>query len=167
MRRVNRLAGNAMMNIPRSTPTRAIEIMTDVMPLYLFVQKEATATYLRLHDAIENTICSPFRAQHTKSVERITHRLNLDPSNDSKCYSRKFEKLFTVVKESMQLPIDSKYKQPSEYSFYTDGSKMNGQVGSGLVVVHKGIPIHTNHARLPDYATVFQAELFAIALAAR
>ena len=50
---------------------------------------------------------------------------------------------------------------------YTDGSKIGGKVGSGFVVFKRKKVIFFQNARLPDKATVFQAELYAIFLAGR
>ena len=41
LRRVNRMAINTFASFPKSTPTAALEIMLDVMPLHLFCRKEA------------------------------------------------------------------------------------------------------------------------------
>ena len=53
----------------------------------------------------------------------------------------------------------------SEITIYTDGSKIGGKVGSGFVVFKRKKVIFFQNARLPDKATVFQAELYAIFLA--
>ena len=60
----------------------------------------------------------------------------------------------------------SKYLN-SEVTIYTDGSKIGGKVGSGFVVYRRKKIIFYQNARLPDSATVFQAELYAIFLAGR
>ena len=55
----------------------------------------------------------------------------------------------------------------SELSIYTDGSKIGGQVGSGVVVFKRKPVIFPQNARLPDSATVFQAEVYALLLAGK
>ena len=55
----------------------------------------------------------------------------------------------------------SKYLD-SEITIYTDGSKIGGKVGSGFVVYRRKKVIFFQNARIPDKATVFQAELYAI-----
>ena len=60
----------------------------------------------------------------------------------------------------------SKYLN-SEVTIYTDGSKIGGKVGSGFVVFRRKKVIFYQNARLPDNATVCQAELYAIFLAGR
>ena len=43
-----------------------------------------------------------------------------------------------------------------------DGSKIDVQVGSGAVIYHKNNVLTTIRAKLPNNATVFQAELLGI-----
>ena len=55
-----------------------------------------------------------------------------------------------------------KHVTRSEYTIYTDGSKIDNQVGAGAVIYHKNNLITTIKTKLPDTATVFQAELLGI-----
>ena len=48
LRRVNRLAMNTVVKVPRSTPTRTMEIILDIMPLHLHILKEGLRTAMRL-----------------------------------------------------------------------------------------------------------------------
>ena len=52
LRRINRMAMNTFANFPKSTPTAALEIMLDIMPVHLFCQQEALATRCRLADVV-------------------------------------------------------------------------------------------------------------------
>ena len=52
--------------------------------------------------------------------------------------------------------------QHSEYTTYTDGSKIDGKAGSGLVIFKHHEIIYKQSYNLPDNASVFQAELEAI-----
>lgn len=45
---------------------------------------------------------------------------------------------------------------------YTDGSKMETGVGAAFVVYHHGTEVHSGLYKLPDYCSVFQAELLAV-----
>ena len=49
LRKVNRAAICTVVKVPRSTPTGAMEIILDILPLHLHVRKEGYRTYLRLH----------------------------------------------------------------------------------------------------------------------
>ena len=55
---------------------------------------------------------------------------------------------------------------PLNCNFYTDGSKLRGQVGSGVCIIREGNNIASHKVRLPDHASVYQAEMMAIQQAA-
>ena len=57
--------------------------------------------------------------------------------------------------------FDGKHKHVtySEYTIYTDGSKIDKKVGSWAVIYHQYKIIATILNKLPDTATVFHAEL--------
>ena len=57
----------------------------------------------------------------------------------------------------------SKHRQLSQYNVYTDGSVLDDRTGSGLAIYRAGKEIASEHFRLPDGSTVFQAEITAIA----
>ena len=60
----------------------------------------------------------------------------------------------------------AKHRQPTQYNVFTDGSKIDQQTGTGLVIYKGTKEINQNYFRLPDGTTVFQAEVTAIAKAA-
>ena len=53
LRRINRMAINTFANFPKSTPTAALEVMLDVMPLHLFCVQEALAARTRLNSVLK------------------------------------------------------------------------------------------------------------------
>ena len=75
---------------------------------------------------------------------------------DDRCNQVIWEKHIKIDKASL-LGRKSKYLD-SEITIYTDGSKIGGKVGSGFVVFKRKKVIFFQNARLPDKATVFQAE---------
>ena len=71
---------------------------------------------------------------------------------------------FSVITESFS--GQSKFLTPSQVNVYTDGSKFKGKVGSGVLVTAGRQTLAEMSFRLPDKASVFQAEIFAINQAA-
>ena len=82
----------------------------------------------------------------------ITFHLETD-----KCKDIVWDKQYKVNTDS----FDGKRKlvTRSEYTIYTDGSKIDKKVGAGAVIYHKNNIIASILTKLPDSATVFQAEL--------
>ena len=48
LRRINRQAMNTIVKVPRSTPTQAMELILDIIPLHIHIKKEGLAAYIRL-----------------------------------------------------------------------------------------------------------------------
>ena len=71
---------------------------------------------------------------------------------------------FNVNLSSLQ--GQGKYQKPSQLNIYTDGSKLDGRTGWGFQIYKAKSPTINDYGRLPDWATVFQAEITAIKMAA-
>ena len=56
----------------------------------------------------------------------------------------------------------SKLPVHSEINVYTDGSKYHGKIGAGFTIYEVHTPTVAEKFRLPDYTSVFQAEMLAI-----
>ena len=170
-RRLNRLAINTIVKVPRSTPTRALEIILDIPPLHLHVMKEGLSTYLRLKPALR-LLWSGVYPNLTYSVSHLRYWDWVAEDNgvyeygievDDCCVMRPEQKFVLdtcnfVDMENSQSKLD--------YNVYTDGSKKDDQVGAGVYILHKDDPIATHKVRLPDESTVYQAEMMAIKQAA-
>lgn len=164
LRRVNRMAINTIVNVPRSTPTRALEILLNIKPLHLQIQYEGLKAYFRLKDQlplsweglgkIKRFAKSHLRfwADHLENIDIPEEIDNLVPITEITT--------FNVNLESMQ--GQSKYRTMSQYNIYTDGSKLDGKVGAGFAIYRGREEIANGNSRLHDDCTVFQAELKAI-----
>ena len=170
LRRLNRLAMNTMVQVPRSTPTLAMEIILDVMPLHLHVLKEGLSTFLRLKNELDIRWDGVF----TNRTFAVSHRRYWSYMADDTgitsfqaeiddCCVFKPELRFTLNTESF---VDMSGCQGAvDCNVYTDGSKMNDKVGAGVLILRGNTTISAK-LRLPEYATVYQAEIMAIKLAA-
>ena len=168
-RRINRMAMNTFANFPKSTPTTALEIMLDVMPLHLFCVKEALAARVRLHEVLEfgwhggshtkNHACS-----HMKFLEDKLAEFQIRPGESDVCSQLKWNTGFKINWDSFN--GEAKHRQPSQYKVFTDGSKLEGRTGAGLVVYKNKKEIATKAVNMTEGTTVFQAEVLAISEAA-
>ena len=169
LRRVNRMAINTFANFPKSTPTRALEVILDVMPLHLFCRQEALAARIRLDDVIkfgwnganEN---KTHNRSHLRHWEDRMNDYQMTISHGDRCNITSWNNVFKINRDSFD--GRAKHRTHTQYNIYTDGSRYNDQAGSGFVIYKGSREISSKGYRLPDYATVFQAEIAAIAAAA-
>ena len=168
-RRINRMAINTFANFPRSTPTAALEIMLDVLPLHLFCVQEGVAARLRLEETLEfgwhgSSHTKTHAISHMKFLADRLEEFGIRPGLTDRCNSVRWNNAFKIDRDSFS--GEAKHRQLTQYNVYTDGSKIDGQTGSGLVVHRGRKEVHCEWLRLPDEATVFQAEIVGIARAA-
>ena len=167
-RRVNRMAMNTFASFPKSTPTAALEIMLDVMPLHIHCAGEALAARVRLDDVI----CFGWDGlSHTKNHRRSHLRHWADEQSRHGVPAGELDTC-RVVQGNVDYKINynsfdgkAKHRKLSQINVYTDGSRLDNQAGAGYSIRAGKQEIGSKAIRLPDYATVFQAEIAAIAQA--
>ena len=169
LRRINRMAINTFANFPKSTPTTALEIMLDITPLHLFCQQEGMAARARLHHITplewggtnrNKTHCT----SHLKHWKEKFGRHNLSFTNSDHCQMEAERKFHTNLDS---FNGKSKHRTHTQFNIFTDGSKINGHTGAGFSIEHKGQELIHGKRKLPDHASVFQAEITAIQEACR
>jgi hypothetical protein len=79
LRRLNRMAINSISHIPKSSPTRAVELLTGLKPVHLIIKENALKAYVRNAKSIE---CSEWDGLHKQKKDWIGHR---------KCWERELE----------------------------------------------------------------------------
>ena len=170
-RRLNRLAMNTMVKVPRSTPTRALEIILDIHPLHLHVMKEGLSTYIRLKPAIR-LLWSGVYTNLTHSVSHLRYWDWVAEDQGVYSYGEEVDDC-CVMRPTNHFTLDTSSfvdmensQQKLDCNVYTDGSKMNDLVGAGVYILRKEEVLATHKVRLPDECTVYQAELMAIKQAA-
>ena len=170
-RRLNRLAMNTIVKVPRSTPTRAMEIILDIYPLHLHLMKEGLNTFVRMSLEI------PLRwsGVYTNLTHSVSHRRYWDwIAQDTGVfgYGEEMDDC-CVMRPTLHFTLDTSSfvdmensQQQLDCNVYTDGSKLNEQVGAGVFIVRNGSVINRHCVRIPDCSTVYQAEMMAIKEAA-
>ena len=171
LRTLNRAAMNTMVKVPRSTPTRGMEIILDILPLHIHIQQEGLAAYTRLFQT------SPLQWEGiftnlTNSVSHLRYwdymsqdaRLQDFHNETDSCNIRRPSLRFVLDTDSF---VDmSSCQDHLECNVYTDGSKIHDKVGAGVLIIRQNVTIIEDSFRLPDSSTVYQAELTAIREAA-
>jgi ribonuclease HI len=160
---------NSLCHIPRSTPTRAIEIITGIKPLELEIEERALKTHMRIKNLVnlidwdgENKLRKN-RTGHIKHWSRIGETLG-DTEGLETNVGKILNNKFNVNLRS--LSGEKKYLTPFQYNIYTDGSKTKDGVGFGYQIYKYKTKLGSGYGKLQDWSTVFQAEVKAIEEAA-
>ena len=171
LRRLNRMALATMTMFPRSTPTRSVEIMVDLFPLHLWLQKEALCAYIRLAKLLpltwtgrqdkwkrRNVAHRRFWRDKVEEYEIADLLLEVD-----QCVVQAPELQFVIRSDSFHAnTLYYSTLMSHDWEIFTDGSKKDGQVGSAFMIYYQKELFLSHKFRLPDTASVFQAELYAI-----
>ncbi|XP_040582163.1 uncharacterized protein [Lepeophtheirus salmonis] len=144
----------AMTQTLRSTPTAGMESVLGIIPLDLFLQSQATKSRWRTRHFLVDTWDGignlPTRRGHHFSSDKIITELQLNQSSD-------------YIKGSRTWIKNQEVNGP-DIIIYTDGSKdEEGNTGAGCAITQGDTSLHQSNVSLNKEATVFQAEVFAIA----
>ena len=147
-------------------PTKGLQILYGIIPIGIFIKQTGLATYYRYPqlfnlDWAGHTKGKRYCLAHIKYWELtstqwgLVDRGEVDGTNMIKGPGK-----YRVVFDS--LSGLRKFLTKSQLNLYTDGSKLDESVGSGAALYFHSRLVNTAKCRLPDFATVFMAELRAI-----
>ena len=174
LRRLDRMAMNTYAKVHSSTPSRTLELLSDTFPLHLYLRKEATCAYVRLQNSLvlnwHGESRSGLQRSHLRSLQHLVrdlgvHELMLqqddcDVNNPADV---------VICQDSFTDPL--KYRDYLEHDdfpihVFTDGSKLDGQVGCAFRIRTRDEIVQDVCFRIPNRCSVYQAELKAIQQAA-
>lgn len=149
---VQRLVCLAVTGVMKSTPTAALEAILCLPPLDIFVQGMALGSALRLRDG-KLWNARSVRGGHAAILDEASGRVPLlGALADRIPVKYNFTKHYRI-------DLDSSQKRKPDISIFTDGSKNSQGSGSGIYSEELGL---RESIALGKFATVFQAELFAV-----
>lgn len=160
LQKVQRLACLSITGAMRSAPQAALEVMLNLPPIDIYVRNRAARTALRL------------RETHALRQRSWGHSTILSAVGGTQIYQdtdyilpvTNFGRTFVVQIPSREAWASESVLGGDEISVFTDGSKMDMGTGSGIFSGELGI---CASLRLPDFCSVFQAEICAIDKAAQ
>ena len=166
---MQRLACLLISSAATSTPTSAMEMLLDVIPIEEFIMAEAVRGSYRVERVglwTDKAIGTTGKTKsHVDICNRARQELDLlgmpaDRCKKTRMFERKFKCRIEERKEAVEW---ERNLDKSPVRCYTDGSKYNDLVGAGAYIVHPH-QTRTEHKSyfLGKLATVFQAEVFAI-----
>ena len=169
LRRLNRIAINTYATVHRSSPSRALEILTDTFPLHLYLKKEAICAFVRLKDVLTLRWTgldrrNPHIRSHLLHLQHYVRDCGIHDliTNVDTCDMVKPNSQFIVRVDSFGNRRGYVPYLETPCQVYTDGSKLQGRVGAAYVVFQGIQVIGQGSFRLPDNSTVYQAEIYAI-----
>lgn len=154
--RLNRVALLSITGAMRTTPTAAMEIALNIAPMDVHVLQTAKVTLIRLREA------SSLMTRYIGHSDLISDTVEICSSDYTVPYNMTRGK-WTVVVPSLNDWAVGKVKF-SKLNIFTDGSKMTE--GTGCGVFCNELELEKSY-RLRNDCSIFQAEVYAIAMAAR
>lgn len=154
--KLQRLACIAITGALRTTPTAALEILTDLIPLHIHIEGEAQLSLLRLQQGGLLSRKVP-NGGHAEILDKLKPELSM-PSD------RRSRKLMfgDVRAEFPERDVWNNESLPflqGSTTWYTDGSKIGNSTGAGIYCPALDV---AQSVALGRYPTVFQAEVLAI-----
>ena len=168
LRGLDRAAMNAITYCKRSSPTRGLSVVYDLLPLHLHLTEKSLQTLVR-HNELAHMSWSGYSHYLTRAISHRRHWMDLLEDSDIRIHSDRIRipsplNRFRVVTDSYSGA--TKFKTLSQINAFTDGSKTCTGTGSGYAIYEGRAEYTTGTISLPDHCSVFQSELIAIAQSA-
>lgn len=154
--KLQRIAIASITGAMRSSPSKALEALLNMLPLHQYIKLDAMKSALRIRrmkDLFEGDL---------KNHLSILKEIHLSPliinNEDFMPKVHEFNHQFNVIQTTRDdWSTGGLFIRPGSIVFYTDGSKQDDQVGAGIT----GPGINCSVA-MGRWSTVFQAEIYAI-----
>ena len=170
LKQINRLASLMMSPTRKTTPTTALEIINDLMPLNLYITKISLAAYSRIAPKLDwrgQSLKNKTQVGHIKHLEIIYEAATQNHIDVDTTYYQKppLEQNYII---NINPLLGTKPPKLTQINVYTDGSKTKDGTGAGFVIqIGKDKLMHTESINLPQETSIFHAEIKAIEQAAK
>ncbi len=166
IRKINSLGCRTLASCRRSTPTRTLELIWDLKPLHILARETALATFQRIEPLIKDRVTNNVNARKghlwTWKSECINNNINIE-------VERKIESNFWIrnyrVTPFEELNEFQLMEENGRRYAYTDGSGLDGNIGSGSIIRKEQQIESMLSVSLGQHNTVYQGELKAIDMA--
>ena len=153
--------------VPASTPTSALELILGLLPLDLFLEKSAISTLYRLFPLLPLEWDGIFQVRKTYNTSHRKYWYDRIEELQLPTLGEQYDFCIAPnVSPNFSVDLTSFYSEktpfPSQVNVFTDGSKKDDRIGAGYCIYFEGTLLSEQSFRLPDFATVFQAEVLAI-----
>ena len=166
MDKVQRLASLGVTGAVRSTPQEGLNMILHLKPMQIHTKGMAAKTALRLREAGSWQTTKSGHATVLQDVAQCSRECgaaDLSIGTDYCIPTLDFQTSVPVQYPTREEWLSSMSTGTNCVAVFTDGSKM--ECGTGAGIYSKDLGIRRSY-RLPDYCSVFQAEIFATERAA-
>ena len=186
LERVQALALKIMTGAMPSTPYYALNYLTNTINIGCYLKGEAAKGAARLKSYKDWTLTTAPTGKgiiiaHSTISNNFLTNINIPLNTDNrdlirpflaidKNYSITFPKQEDIQHYRNDLNINTTNKPPDSIACYTDGSKTGDGIGGGYFTIYNDLDNDQTDSymfKLPDYCSVFQAELTALAEGAK
>lgn len=162
LRSLQRMALMMMGNYRKGKPGESLNIMTDTIPIELFIKEEATKTGIRINKHFDKNWDGNGSGKSNGHVKLI-----MDEIDALELPNAPTDKI--PMKKIWETNYEVEIKEGSDYytgtRCYTDGSKTSTGTGTGVCFMENDFITKTRCKGLSDHTTVFQSELEGLQLA--
>jgi len=160
LERLQRLACLLMTPVMKTTPTKGLEVIFNMLPLDLFCLQTGLTSWLRIRDQVKPLQWDGLTTYKDKYGHAKYWMKKLDECHAANMPS---DALMTKERNLSDLNISTNpVQQEADFRCYTDGSKLDGRTGYGWAVTRGNFVIHDDFAYIGRETSVFQAEVIAI-----
>ena len=148
-------------NFRKNTPSDALDVITDTVPLSLFIEGEAMKATFRIspHFEEQDWRSRTSKEGHIKAADKLANELDLPLGNRDDINEPNWDRNYQAFPDSEGTDIFKGLR------CYTDGSKGPNGCGAGTCISIGSHILQTRSYGLSQHATVFQTEAKAITLA--
>ena len=156
--KVQRLALLCSTRAQKSTPTRALERLTNIMPLHLHIKQKAACIIARIFETVNKANWDGVGINNKRGhllKWKLYLTTEIPPIKPVHLYNFPPLGIDTTGKvnpcDMTDIPV-----------VYTDGSKLNNSVGLGWCICLNDAVLSEGCGKLPQHTSVYEAELLAI-----
>ena len=154
LNKIQRMVHMMMSNNRKGTPAAGLEVIIGTMPIDIYLKGEALKCGYRIKTHFAKT---PAEKGHIDKYSKEAKDYGIDKlQSDDLPKTKQWEQGYTIQKPGQGQNVETGLRG------YTDGSKTSQGTGAGVCIMDDQKIIRTRAFNLPDYCTVFQAEIAAI-----
>ena len=161
LKKIQRLALVCITSCFRSTPSVAMERIVNLTPIDLHLKTKACSTSHRIRNAFSRSNWDGIGQGHSRGHAFLWENY------DTHIKAQETKSEYNFSSFNITLTRSSNISHERAISVYSDGSKSNTNTGAGWVIYVNNREKTSGNCKLPQYTTVYEAEVLALTSALR